>query len=379
MKLTAKIKLRPTENQTTALLSTLEACNAACNYISQIAWNTRIFSRNKLHKLVYYETRALFKLSAQATVRCIAKVVDAYKSDKDTLRTFKPHGGIAYDLRILRYKPANNTVSIWTIDGRIEISYMTGKQQHEMLETQNGESDLLYSGGKFFLAATCEVQEQPAIDPAGVLGVDLGIINIATDSDGQIFSGSQVNNVRHRHRRLRKNLQKKQTKSAKRRLKKLAGKERRFAADVNHVISKRIVAKAQGTQRAIAVEQLTGIRQRVTVKKSQRTTLHSWSFFQLKSFIQYKAQKAGVPLIEVDPRNTSRTCPACGCVDKRNRPTQSQFSCIACGFAGLADYIASVNISRRAQVNAPNVSIPVAIGSFNRSMAAAGQGQAPDL
>jgi putative transposase len=104
--------------------------------------------------------------------------------------------------------------------------------------------------------------------------------------------------------------------------------------------------------------------------------LHSWSFYQLKSFIAYKAQRAGVPLFEVDPRNTSRTCPACGCVDKRNRKTQSSFLCIVCGFAGLADYIASVNIGRRAQVNAPNVSIPVAIGSSNWSMAAVNQGQA---
>ena len=78
MKLTAKIKLQPTESQATTLLTTLEICNAACNYISQVAWNTKTFNRNRLHKLVYYDVRRKFNLSAQATVRCIAKVVDAY-------------------------------------------------------------------------------------------------------------------------------------------------------------------------------------------------------------------------------------------------------------------------------------------------------------
>lgn len=353
MKLTAKVKLQSDSDQTAALLTTLETCNAACNYISQVAWDNRAFSRNKLHKLVYYDVRHKFNLSAQATVRCIAKVVDAYKLDKDTQRTFKLHGGIAYDNRLLRYKLADNTVSIWTIDGRIELPYLAGELQHQQLKTQKGESDLLYKGGQFYLAATCEIEEAEPIEATGVLGVDLGIVNIATDSDGELFKGTHVNNVRHRHRRLRRKLQKKGTKSARRRLKKLSGKERRFAKQVNHTISKRIVAKAQGTHRAIALEKLQGIRDRVTVRKSQRATLHSWSFHQLKEFVRYKAQRVGIPVIEVDPRNTSRTCPQCGCVDKRNRQTQANFSCIQCGFAGPADYIAAGNIARRAAVNLP--------------------------
>lgn len=352
MKLTAKIKLQPNSDQAAALLATLEACNAACNRISQVAWDNRTFGRNKLHKLVYYDTRRDFGLSAQATVRAIGKVVDSYKLDRKTKRTFTPHGGIAYDNRLLSYKPG--VVSIWTLDGRVEVPYVAGERQHEQLKTQKGESDLLFIGGQFYLAATCDIEEAEPIDPDGVLGVDLGIVNIATDSDGEIFNGSQVNNVRHRHRRLRKKLQKKGTKGSRRRLKKLSGKERRFAKHVNHTISKRIVAKAQGTTRAIALEDLQGIRDRVTVRKSQRATLHSWSFYQLKAFIAYKAQRAGVPLFEVDPRNTSRECPECGHIAKANRKTQSSFSCVACGFAGLADHIAARNIAGRAIVNLPN-------------------------
>jgi IS605 OrfB family transposase len=168
---------------------------------------------------------------------------------------------------------------------------------------------------------------------------------------------------------LRRKLQKKGTKSAKRRLKKLAGKERRFATWVNHTISKRIVAKAQCTKRAIALEDLQGIRERVKARKPQRATLHSWSFAQLRAFVSYKAQRAGVSVFLVDPRNTSRTCPACGCIDKANRPNQSTFLCRSCGYSGLADHIAARNIAFRAGliVNQPHAS------------ALTGQGQSPLL
>jgi putative transposase len=350
VKLTAKVKLQPTSEQHHALLQTLEQANAACNQISEVAWQHRVFSQFKIHKLTYYDLRESSGLSAQMVVRCISKVADAYKLDRQTQRTFKPHGAIAYDDRILSWNIDKSQVSLWTIEGRLKIPFVTGQPQLELLQYQRGESDLAYIRGEFYLFATCEIEDPEELDPKAVLGIDLGIVNIAVDSDGEIFSGSQVNHVRYRHRRLRKKLQQKGTKDSRRRLKKLSGKERHFATHVNHVISKRIVAKAQGTTRAIALEQLTGIRARVTARKSQRATLHSWSFHQLKGFVTYKAQRAGVPVFGVDPRNTSRTCPVCGWVDKANRPTQRSFLCTQCGFAGLADYIAAGNIARRAAV-----------------------------
>ena len=124
---------------------------------------------------------------------------------------------------------------------------------------------------------------------------------------------------------------------------------------MNHRISKRIVAVAEGIRRGIALEDLKGIRGRVTARKPQRATLHSWSFFQLASFVRYKARLAGVPLVLVDPRNTSRTCPVCGYVDKANRPNQSTFSCRQCNFVGFADHIAARTIASRASVKAPHV------------------------
>ena len=102
-------------------------------------------------------------------------------------------------------------------------------------------------------------------------------------------------------------------------------KEHRFAADVNHEISKKIVGAAQRTESGIAMEDLQGIRVRVRASKRQRRSLHSWSFDQFQSFILYKAKRAGVPVKLVDPRNTSRTCGECGNVDKRNRKSQAVF------------------------------------------------------
>ena len=355
MKLIAQIKLLPTPEQADALKRTLEAANTACNWVSQRAWQTQTFKHYDLQHLCYKDIRAKFDISAQVAVRVISKVADAYKLDRKPQRAFKPLGSIAYDDRILSWHMKDSTVSIWTVEGRLRIPFVCGERQRELLQTRQGESDLALFRGRFFLAATCEVEEPKPIDVGGALGVDLGIKNIAVDSDGEVHSANHINHVRYRQRRLRTKLQTKGTPSAKRKLKKLSGKERRFANDINHRISKQLVAKAKDTGRAIALEDLSGIRDRVTVRRRQRATLHSWAFFQLRAFIEYKARRAGVPVVLVDPRNTSRTCPHCGCIDKHNRPTQSTFSCVVCGFSGLADHIAAVNISHRAVVNQPIV------------------------
>lgn len=101
MKLTAKVKLQPTTEQHSSLLKTLETANDACNYISGVAWGTRTFGKFAIQKIVYQDVRATFALAAQMALRCISKVTDAYKLDKLTKRTFRPHGSIAYGARIL--------------------------------------------------------------------------------------------------------------------------------------------------------------------------------------------------------------------------------------------------------------------------------------
>jgi len=350
------LKLLPTPQQADALKRTLETANAACDSISQVAWDTRTFGQFPIHRLTYGAVRETFGIAAQLTVRCIAKVADTYKLDKQSRRSFAPLGAVAFDERILAYKSAS--ISIWTLDGRQAIPFVCGTRQRALLAFRRGESDLAFVRGHWYLFATAEIETPDPIDIDDVLGIDLGVTNIAVDSDGEIHSGRAIKNVRYRHRRLRNTLQRLGTKHSRRRLRMLAGQEARFAKHVNHVLSKGIVAKAKCTKRAITVEDLTHIRTRIKARRSQRATLHSWSFAQLQAFISYKALGAGVPLHRVDPRNTSRTGPNCGHIAKANRRTQSSFVCLSCGFAGLADRIAAENIRvlGRAAVNLPHCS-----------------------
>lgn len=353
MKITVAVKLQPNSEQDPSLVATTERANAACNRISKVAWDAQVFGQYALHKLAYADVREVFGLTAQVVVRCISKVADAYKLDKRTQRVFRLHGAISYDDRILRWYPGG--VSIWTLNGRQRIPYVCDDRTRALLVNRQGESDLVYRDGMFFLYATVNVEEPPVGEPTEFLGVDMGIAQIATTSDGDAFAGAHLNSLRIRHNRLRKRLQRKGTKSAKRLLVKRRRKEARFAKNTNHVISKRIVRLAEGTGRGTAVEQLTGIRDRITAPRPRRRTLHSWSFADLRQKIEYKACMAGVRVVAVDPRNTSRQCACCGHVAKENRRSQSEFLCVSCGFVANADYNAAINIGRRAVVNPPYV------------------------
>jgi putative transposase len=285
-----------------------------------------------------------FGLGAQMTVRAIAKVVEVYKRDKTIQPTFRPHGAIIYDQRILSWKRADR-VSILTNDGRQIMPWICGAYQHAQLDRARGQADLIYRDGMFFLYVTIDVGDVPAGDPTEYLGVDLGHKNIAADSDGDTFSGALNANLRRRHARLRRNLQRKGTKSAKRLRRHRRARETLFAADLNHRISKEVVRKAKDTGRGIAIEDLTHIRSRTTARKSQRRAHHSWAFAQLRFFLTYKAALAGVPLVAIDPRYTSQSCPECGWIDRANRPSRDRFKCISCGHAGPSDTTAARNIS----------------------------------
>jgi len=359
MKLTAKVKLLPTEQQRTLLYATLTTVNCGCDWASAIAFEYGVFKQFDLHHLAYTTLKEDFHLSAQLAVRTIAKVAYAYKvGKKDTAYTFHPHGAIAYDDRILTWNTRYKEVSIWCMGGRQKIDFVCDDRTYQLLQSRSGESDLAFVDGNFYLFAACDIDIPAPIDVSDFLGVDLGIVNIATDSDGNQYSGKQVNALRYRHRRLRQKLQAKGTRSARRKLRQRRRKESRFAKDVNHCISKQLcpegALRAKDTHRGIALEELGGIRDRQTVRKAQRSTFTGWSFNDLRQKVTYKTLLAGIPITFVDPRNTSRTCPSCGCIDKRNRKTQSQFKCVECGYCANADINAARNISCRAVVNLPN-------------------------
>src|SRR6266480_5666508 len=347
MKQTLLLKLVPTAEQSNALLDTMHQFNAAANYVASVAWASKTANTFALQKLVYGELRVPFKLPAQLAIRCISKASEAYKRDKSIQPTFKPEGAIVYDPRVMSLKGLTH-VSLLTLQGRVLVPFRVGGYQESRMDAIKGQADLLYRQGVFYLAVTLEVPTPTPDEVTATLGVDLGIVNLATDSEGETFSGEQVEKNRKRMSALRQRLQKRGSKSAKRHLRKLSGREARFKKNTNHVISKRIVAKAKANGQAIALEELRHIRKRTesTVRRSQRSRHSSWSFGQLRFFLSYKAALAGVPLYTVNPRNTSRTCPACGHCAKANRKSQASFCCVECGLSMNADFAGAINISR---------------------------------
>jgi putative transposase len=334
MKLTLQLQVLPDADQKAILLATMERSNEAATFAAKAAFEAGVFSQPSVHKLAYREIRERFGLSAQMAVRAIGKAVNAFAALKAKGRKecpiFKPRGAVTYDNRILGFKGLD----------KVSLS--------ERFDRMKGQVDLVYRGAKFYLYATIDLPDTAPIEPKGFLGVDLGIVNIAVDSDGESHSGEDVERTRRRHHGSRKSFQKKGTKGAKKRLKKLAGREARFRKHENHRISKALVQKAKDTDRGIALEDLKGIRDRTTVRAKDRACQTGWSFSQLRLFVEYKSQLSGVPIVLVDPRNTSRTCNVCGHCEKANRKSQTEFVCKHCGHSTNADRNASLNVRDRA-------------------------------
>ena len=350
MKLTLQIKLLPTDEQAKSLLTTLKEANTVCNKISDTVWVEQIWNQFKVHHLVYHPLKQSTRLSAQMLVRCISKVIDAYKLDRNKKRIFQPLGAITYDPRILSYK--GTTVSLWTVDGRLKIPFICHNTKY--LPYVKGEADLVYKKGKFYLFQTIEVPEEDVKDVEDFIGVDFGITDIATLSDGTSFGSQDLNNVRDKYFKVRRSVQSKGTKGAKKLLKRLKGREQRFASITNHTISKVVVEKAVSENKGIAIEDLTHIRERTTVRKAQRRRHHSWAFAQLRSFLEYKTKLQGVPLAVINPRYTSQTCNACKHLGDRSG---KHFSCPNCGNIADADINAAQNIAQLGSlVNAPEKS-----------------------
>lgn len=360
MKLVANIRLKPTPEQEKALRATLERCNEACNWLSERGFAASVLRQYDMQKAFYGELRATFGLTAQVAIQSIKKVADAYKTAKANLQKgkelrqveFRKHAAQPYDDRILRFC-GDDLVSLWLLHGREKIAFVCGEHQRKLLEHRKGEVDLMFVRGKWYLCAVCDFDDPGLLAPDGMLGVDMGIVNIATDSEGNKYSGAAVEKYRERYAKRRAILQRVGTKAAKKRLRKMSGRQARYQKHQNHCISKSIVATAERHGMGIALEDLTHIRSRVRANKEQRKRLHNWAFGQLRAFVEYKAKRVGISCVTVDPRNTSRTCPACGHVAKGNRKTQSEFRCLACGHEANADENAAGNISRRATVTKP--------------------------
>jgi putative transposase len=291
MKLVAAVKLTPPKSAAIALTATLARCNEAATWLAKTGFDAGVFRQFDLHKLAYTDLRANFGLTAQAAVRTIAKVADAFKVNRDVAPRFRKDAAQPYDDRIIRFVRDGAAVSIWTVEGRITVPVVMGEHQKRLMAYRKGEVDLCLVRGKWMLAATCDIPETTEFKAEDWLGVDLGIVSLAVDSDGNVRCGSDVERVRAHLARRRRGLQKRGTKAAKRRLRKLSGKQARFQKHTSHCISKSLVLDAERTGRGIALEELKGIRSRVTARSNQRARLGNWAFAQLGAFVAYKAKR----------------------------------------------------------------------------------------
>jgi putative transposase len=372
VKLVVQVKLVPDAAQASALERTLPAANEAANWVSAVGFEH--FGLNasvrELRQRCYGDLKGR-GFGAQAAQHIIKRVADAYTTLRAIMRAgnpgprqswrcrkaeskpilFRPDAAHTYDDRCLSWNYDTRTVSIWTLSGRVKgvrLACSTAALA-QLAQWRRGETDLVRRDGKWFLIATLDLPEIPVFEPKDWIGVDRGIVNLATTSDGKNYQGHRLGRYRRWQARKRAELQAKRTRSANQLLRRRARREARHAAHVNHAISKTVVAAAQRTERGVALEQLRGIRDRVTVSRGQRARLSSWPFHRLGAFIAYKARRAGVPFLEVDPAYTSQRCPRCGHTGRGNRPDRNNFLCRRCGLAGLADHVAGVNVRDRAR------------------------------
>lgn len=292
----------------------------------------------------YYEARNVFgldSLNTQIALFVAIRIARTAKRKRADTPYLKSDTG-----SITRIEIENNNVGILIGGGRTWIPF----KSREIPQGTYKESRLKKVGDRWYLYLNVEIEPPKQKNFKRTMGVDLGLAKIAVTSDWNgkhtvFYRGEQLRLKRQHFYNLRKELQ---SKGKYRTLNKIRRHERNWVTDTNHKISRDIVNRAVRQKRSIAVENLSGIRERIRATKKTRRMLHAWSFRQLVSFIEYKARLAGVAVSAVDPRETSRTCPKCGHIARNNRVSQERFKCKSCGYESNADRVAAINIARRA-------------------------------
>jgi putative transposase len=374
-------QLHPTPEQAQVLKRTIEEHTACFNAVADLGFTLKCSNGVELHKATYYDLRQHYPdLPAQLVCAARVKATEAVKSaltwqKKHEARypkkvaqakkqgrpepKFKPvrvpHSKICpvrYDARSYWVKWEMMTTSVATIAGRVQVRFTVPEFAREYVGGNVCSADLCYRKGKFTLHIVVSLPE-PVVEPSGdVIGVDLGLNRPAVMSNRHFLGERRWKEQERRLFRIRRKLQSKGTKSAKRHLKKLSGKLFRQRKDHDHVLSKRIVQYSTPGS-TIVFENLTNIRATSKIGRGKQNKnvdtkrrLHSWSFAQLYDFTSYKAAACGSVTAKVDPRHTSQTCNRCGYQHRSNRRSQSLFKCRnpQCGYTINADYNASLNI-----------------------------------
>lgn len=365
MQRTIRIQLQPDIETAKVLSHTIEQYTWSFNAVCKHGWENDLANGVELHKATYYGHRAITGLPSQLVCAARVKATEALKSAKSLKKKGKTAScpaskrcPIRYDARSYTVWFDRSEVSMLSINGRVKLSFEIAEYYRQYLSWKNTSADLLTDRkGRWWLHVVMEAETPPVSATDEVVGVDLGIASPAVDSRGSKYGSDYWKEIEDRTFELRRRLQSKGTKSAKRHLKKLSGRQRRFRKDCDHVLSKRLVRSVQSGA-TLVFEDLTNIRGRAKMRKAQRRRLHGWSFAQFQAFVTYKAEARGVNVDFVDPRYTSQKCSKCGHIERGNRPSQAEFRCKKCGHECHADYNAAVNIREdflklRAPVNVP--------------------------
>ena len=380
--ITIKVKLKLQNNDTSSLFTTMmEQYHKACNYVSEYVFTHNFcLKQSSLNKALYHEIRAKFDLKAQLTQSVIKTVIARYKtvqkqlvqhpykykdintnewhSEKRDLNwlqkpiQFKRLQADLVRNRDYSYQTDSKMLSINTLQNRVLVTPIChGFDQYLDGSYKLGTAKLLKTGNKWYLhiSATKHIDELDTNDAKHVVGIDRGLRFLATSYDKQgkttFYNGQKIMRKRAKYQRLRAQLQSKGTKSAKRRLKKLSGRENRWMTDVNHQLSKTLVQK-YGSNTLFVIEDLTGVNfNRDDLPKTLRYQNSSWSFYQLEHFLTYKALQNHSKVLKVPAAYTSQRCPKCGVIKKSNRNHDTHlYHCTNCNYSSNDDRIGAMNI-----------------------------------
>jgi IS605 OrfB family transposase len=358
MQRTLKLKLNVEPDDSDRLLRTIEQFNHATNYCAVWGYTHDTRSKRRVHDATYYNVREKYGLPASLATSARDVACEALRALKlKKLPRFDLYGAIRYNKRVMNLWMDRKEVSLSTINGRVRASFVLPEYYEQYRDWVIKSSTLSYREGLFYLHVTVGRKAPPTIE-GGVLGIDRGIVNIAVLSNNVFFNSRKVKNTRAKYAYLRGRLQQKGTRSAKRKLKRLSKREKRFMADMNHRISKEIASMPYAV---FALEDLKSIR--VQKRRGRRfdRKLNNWAFYQLEAFLRYKTEAVGKKVVLVDSRYSSQKCSRCGHTYKGNR-NGHDFHCKNCGYRNHADMNAAFNIAQagktcrgRLHVNEPNV------------------------
>ena len=356
MTVTAKVQISVDADSQVLLNKTMTAYFDACNYVSEYIFNTRNLKQFSLNQVLYSTLREQFGLRSQMAQSVFKTVIAKYKAILETQKGWiKPSfNKPQYDLVWNRdYSLTQNCFSVNTLNGRIKLPYFAKGMSKYFDHTtyKFGTAKLVNKHGKYFLhiPVSYDVEESNLSDICNVVGIDRGINFVVATYDSKhksgFVSGRAIKQKRAHYSKLRKELQKRQTPSARRRLKAIGQRENRWMQDANHCISKALV-ESNPKHTLFVLEDLTGIRN-VTerVKTKDRYVSVSWSFYDLEQKLIYKAKQNQSTVIKVDPRYTSQCCPVCGHIEKSNRNKKIHlFTCKNCGYESNDDRIGAMNL-----------------------------------